>query len=248
MVFMSVYPTHPTEAIYSAAVYSALLIVLFSLWLWLELTDPAAKGGMACPCFAATRYWNNDACEWQPKSRNGQISPGFEITKSTKLTNQTIVRYDAATKKRIKGLDHFCKWLNTPVGYRNYPHFFAMVVLCNVQMLYTLAISITALAAWGASAYIWAWVLWIAIACGCIVLNYFGFDLMFYHVYLMRRGISTYDDIFEKAQKRTKARKAAALEKKNQKGPDVSVVLLDRCCNGAIQFVPFMDIYMRWVS
>ena len=65
-----------------------------------------------------------------------------------------MVRYDAATKKRIKGLDHFCKWLNTPVGFRNYPHFFTLVVLCNVQVVYTLAISIVALAAWGASAYV----------------------------------------------------------------------------------------------
>ncbi len=59
----------------------------------------------------------------------------MKITPETKVTNQRVVRYDAATKKRVRGLDHFCKWLNTPVGFRNYPHFFTLVVLCNVQVV-----------------------------------------------------------------------------------------------------------------
>jgi hypothetical protein len=210
LLFLSVFPTHPTEAIVVASVYSALLAAMVPLWLWLECTDPAAAGGCACPCFSANRYWNSEACEWQPTSRRGRVAPDFEVKASTKVSNQRVVRYDAATKKRVKGLDHFCKWLNTPVGFRNYPHFFLLMVLCNVQMLLSLAISITALAAWGASAFVWAWVLWIVNACGCVVLLYFGFDLLFYHFYLLRRGISTYDDIFEKAQKKVAARKLAA--------------------------------------
>ena len=257
LIFSTVYPTNPVEAIAAAAVYSALLVVMLILWLWLELTNPAAPGGCACPCFKEDRFWNSKACEWQPNGRNGRIAPDFEIKPSTKKTNQLVVRYDAATKKRVKGLDHFCKWLNTPVGFRNYPHFFVLVVLCNVQVcwcqdemtiatnalaaalrlppcaydhasrlllaqvVYTLAVSIAALAAWGASAYIWAWVLWILNAVGCCVLIYFGFELLFYHVYLMRRGISTYDDIFEKAQKRTLARKQAAKQKAGVKAASV---------------------------
>jgi len=209
LIFTSLDAAHVVHAYAAAACYSGLLLVMIILWLWLELTDPAAPGGCACPCFKADRYWNSQACEWQPTGRNGRIAPDFEIKPGTKKTNQLVVRYDAATKKRVKGLDHFCKWLNTPVGFRNYPHFFVLVVLCNVQVIYTFCISITALAAWGASAHIWAWVLWILNACGCGVLIYFGCDLMFYHCYLMRRGISTYDDIFEKAQKRTQARKRA---------------------------------------
>ena len=214
MIFLSVYPTHPTEAIGAAAVYSALLLVMFPLWLWLELTDPATDGGTGCPCFKDKRYWNKEACEWQPKSRSDKIAPSFEITKTTKVTNMYTRGYDAATKKWVIGFDHYCKWLNTSIGLKNYAQFFTLMVLCNVQMLYSFAISIVALAAWGANAYIWAWVFWILNGCGCIVLLYFGFDLLFYHFYLMRRGISTYWDLFEKAQKKKKARQRAQAEVK----------------------------------
>ena len=35
-----------------------------------------------------------------------------------------------SSNKCVEGMDHFCKWLNTSVGTRNYPYFAMFVVCC----------------------------------------------------------------------------------------------------------------------
>jgi len=46
---------------------------------------------------------------------------------------QKTVRYCAVCHKRVPGLDHHCTWLNTCIGKRQYPAFFALVLIGTVM-------------------------------------------------------------------------------------------------------------------
>lgn len=64
------------------------------------------------------------------------IDPASEGTCTVAaFKGETEMRYDREMGKKIPGLDHHCKWLNTGIGRRNYLIFFALIVLIFVLWL-----------------------------------------------------------------------------------------------------------------
>jgi hypothetical protein len=124
--------------------------------------------------------------------------------------------------KKIPGLDHHCKWLNTGIGRRNYLIFFALVslifVLWSGQWIVGLLVLIfsaieenddpsNASVRMGAGGYI-------AVALHQCTVAFFLFhvgQLILFHRMLQRTGQSTYGYMAAAAKKRTAARKAARL-------------------------------------
>lgn len=180
LVATTIIPTHFQEGVVLMVVYSLLLVAILSLWLPLELIDPASEGGCAYPCFK----------EAQQK-----------------------VRWDAVSRKRVRGLDHYCKFLNTPIGARNYPMFFALVIVGCLQFMFqgiTGLVAVSVLFKW--SDNIWQVSLWFLNSAACAGILYPAFELFFFHIYLMRNNMSTYDYLIEEAKKRKVTRKAKKAE------------------------------------
>mmetsp|Transcript_5496 Transcript_5496/g.7554 ORF Transcript_5496/g.7554 Transcript_5496/m.7554 type:complete len:298 (+) Transcript_5496:109-1002(+) len=57
-------------------------------------------------------------------------------------------RYCGSCRKTIPGLDHHCTWLNTCVGVRNYPYFFALAISGAVHLGIQVVVGLCAVAVW----------------------------------------------------------------------------------------------------
>lgn len=131
---------------------------------------------------------------------------------------QQKVRFDAVSRKRVRGLDHYCKFLNTPIGARNYLMFFILVILGCVQFTFqaiTGVVAVSVLLDWSNNMLqVSLWLFSTVAAAGVL---YPSFDLLFFHIYLMRRNISTYDYLVEEAKQRNLAKRAKRAEDAKRK-------------------------------
>ena len=122
-------------------------------------------------------------------------------------------RYCAMTRKTVPGMDHYCKWMNTAIGERNYVGFFSVVSLSTV--LFTIQIisgigMLTFLNTTGEMVAGTELVLaLLCIACGCPALMAYG-TLLTFHLYLIKRQFGTYDFLIERAAKRREKKKGPA--------------------------------------
>jgi len=63
---------------------------------------------------------------------------------------QQKARYCAICNKQVLGLDHHCTWLNTCVGKRSYPAFFALVTIGTFMYWFHVIVYILILTVWDA--------------------------------------------------------------------------------------------------
>jgi hypothetical protein len=155
--------------------YTAAVLIGFTSWLCISLIDPSVDGDKACAC------------------------PCMKIT-------QAQSRYCQVCRKTTVGLDHHCTWLNTCVGKKNYPHFFLVVLSFAVAYCLQFVMSILLITSWqeeGQSVGVFAAMIVLIV---CLVPFITGFMLLlFFHIYLMFRGIGTYDFLADRKERQMKA-------------------------------------------
>ena len=152
------------------------------------------------------------AAEWIDPSTEGCGGlPCFRATES---------RYDRAMGKKIPGLDHHCRWLNTSIGRRNYGIFFGLICMLLMQYIVQIVVGIALMVkreddlSWWGFVLVSIHVLWSA---SCF---YYDLKLVSFHIELMWRGITSYEWLLRNAQKKTaemKKRRANTRKKKGTK-------------------------------
>ena len=148
--------------------------------------------------------------------------------------------------KCVVGFDHHCVWLNTCIGSKNYPWFFTTVLASALFTITSTVLSIalviesfntpdrisslsyyTPITLHGVQALLLLSVLvflgWTAMVC----------QLGGFHIYLVYRGISTYDFIVEQQQKSTERNKQKELKLlEKQSGITTTTPAANDCCGG----------------
>ena len=148
--------------------------------------------------------------------------------------------------KCVVGFDHHCVWLNTCIGSKNYPWFFTTVLASALFTITSTILSIalviesfntpdrisslsyyTPITLHGVQALLLLSVLvflgWTAMVC----------QLGGFHIYLVYRGISTYDFIVEQQQKSTERNKQKELKLlEKQSGITTTTPKTGDCCGG----------------
>ena len=135
---------------------------------------------------------------------------------------QLKTRYCAVSKKKVPQMDHFCVWMNTTIGSRNYPSFFMVALFSTVLMWFQMGLSIVALVNNSAKEIVVAALVssLFQLLCALLVATPYTTLLMF-HVHLILKQISTFDFLMLRAQKKAALRKALKIaEKKALAGKD----------------------------
>ena len=115
-------------------------------------------------------------------------------------------RYCAVSKKKVPGMDHFCVWMNTAIGTRNYPGFFIVALFSTILYVFQIALSIVSYVQQPSITPII--LSSVNMLCSIGVGGLYSY-LLAGHIYLIWRQISTFDYLMEKAQQRAQKRKAA---------------------------------------
>ena len=124
-------------------------------------------------------------------------------------------RYCAVTRKTVPGMDHYCRWMNTAIGSRNYVGFFSVIftstILFTFQGIFAIIsfilINFTANESGGDN------VVLLTVCCILLFLGSIGGlsshgVLCIFHCYLIRKQFGTYDYLIERSkQKREKMKK-----------------------------------------
>ena len=124
-------------------------------------------------------------------------------------------RYCAVSRKKVPGMDHFCVWMNTAIGRRNYPAFFIVALFSVLLYAFQIALSVVAYAR-HAPAAVPVVLSTVNLLCAGGVGGLYAY-LLAGHCYLIWRQISTFDYLMEKAKQRAEKRKAA----KRAQGEDI---------------------------
>ena len=112
-------------------------------------------------------------------------------------------------------MDHFCVWMNTTIGSRNYPSFFMVALFSTVLMWFQIGLSIVALVNNSAKEIVVATLVssLFQLVCALLVATPYTTLLMF-HVHLIIKQISTFDFLMLRAQKKAALRKALKIAEK----------------------------------
>jgi len=154
------------------------------------------------------------------------IDPATEGCGGMPCFKHTESRYDREMGKKIPGLDHHCKWLNTAIGRRNYGIFFGLISMLFVQYLLQFAVGVGILIVYAKDDLpVWGSVL-VAIhelwgACNC----WFTLNLVLFHVELMYKGITSYDWMLAAAKAKRQKRKQNRA-KKMEEGAEAGTIAL----------------------
>ena len=109
------HPSTAISAVVCGLLAGALQLGVFILWLLVEWLDPdGVKDWSAARCICPMPCYLQE-----PNGKFGQRT----------------VRWDRNMGKRIVGIDHWCKWLNTTINIRTYPLFIALVNVAGVQFI-----------------------------------------------------------------------------------------------------------------
>mmetsp|Transcript_9606 Transcript_9606/g.28206 ORF Transcript_9606/g.28206 Transcript_9606/m.28206 type:complete len:232 (-) Transcript_9606:65-760(-) len=112
-------------------------------------------------------------------------------------------------EKCVEGFDHHCKWLNNCVGKANYKYFFMTVTSVLLFLIIHIAYTVYIIAyagvdhsgfredledAYGADFHSAAYLAIVSVlGVVLLILATLVAQLFFFHIYLMRKGITTYD-------------------------------------------------------
>jgi palmitoyltransferase len=137
--------------------------------------------------------------------------------------------------KTVMGLDHHCMWLNTCVGKRNYPIFFALVLFGTLQFAWQAIVSVVAATDWRSDSTAWQTFFWAEAGVSGVIAALM-LSLMGFHLYLILWArVGTYDWLMarqkavnakraERARAR-RARAAAAREAREKAAPSTATEL-----------------------
>jgi palmitoyltransferase ZDHHC1/11 len=166
----------------SIIVFSLLTTVIISCWLFTSLVDSSLPASSTCErIFCGTLY----------------------CFKRANLKT----RYCAVSKKKVPGMDHFCVWMNTAIGSRNYSSFFMVALLSTLLMWFQIVLSVVALVNGASENTTTLVVSIIQLLCSlCVALPYN--TLLLFHVYLICNQTSTFDYLMLRAQHKAAKRKA----------------------------------------
>ena len=171
------------------AVVAALTAVIVAAWVFTSAVDASLPPGSACErVFCGSLY----------------------CFKRANLKT----RYCAVSKKKVPGMDHFCVWMNTAIGARNYPGFFMVALFSVVLYAFQIALSFVSFVQRAPSA-VPVVLSTVHLLCAGGVGGLYAY-LLSGHCYLIWRQISTFDYLMEKAKQRAEERKAAKRSKKNE--------------------------------
>lgn len=170
------------EPMVPRVVYSILCGIVLCSWLYTSTVDSALEPGPLERCFCGTLY----------------------CFKRANLKT----RYCAVSRKKVPGMDHYCVWMNTPVGSRNYTGFFLTVFFSTCLFWFQIGVSIFSIfehsSEWSRSA---------AIAVSVVQALYSGVvagaysTLLAFHIYLICSQTSTFDFLLNRAKRRAQQRK-----------------------------------------
>jgi len=132
---------------------------------------------------------------------------------------QVSTRFCQICRKSVKGLDHHCVWLNTCVGKRNYPLFFALILTGTVLYFYQCAVGCLILFHWNDDVNISLTIFLVfqsvvALMTACLIAS-----LLCFHIYLLFQGVGTYDWLMNRAQeakRRIRERKMKEIRESNE--------------------------------
>jgi len=144
------------------------------------------------------------------------IDPSTEGCGGLPCYRATESRYDRAMGKKIPGLDHHCRWLNTSIGRRNYGIFFSLICSLLVQYVVQIVVGIVLMVTREDDIPAWGFVLISIHELWSATCFYFDLKLVSFHIELMCRGITSYEWILRNAQEKTAEMKRRRAKRKQQ--------------------------------
>ena len=106
-------------------------------------------------------------------------------------------------------MDHFCVWMNTTVGSRNYPGFFLVALFSSLLLWFQMGMSVAAVILNDEPTATTVLLSISQFVCAAAVAAPYSVLLTF-HVYLIVKQISTFDYLMLRAQAKATKRKALA--------------------------------------
>ena len=171
-----------TTLLLSIIIFTSLTTFIVSAWIFTSYVDSSVAPSNGCErCFCGMLYCFKRA--------------------------QLKTRYCAVSKKKVPGMDHYCVWMNTAIGARNYPGFFLVALLSTLLLWFQIIISIVGLMSAKATTMIITFSV-VQLLCSIGVASPYT-TLLFFHLYLICKQTSTFDYLMNQAKLKAKKRKAA---------------------------------------
>ena len=143
-------------------------------------------------------------------------------------------RYCAVTRKSVPGMDHYCRWMNTAIGSRNYVGFFTVISSSTILFIHQGVFSIVSFVTINFSEPGSLSSTNTVLLNVCSVILFLGAlggisshgVLLLFHCYLIKKQFGTYDFLIErsKAKEKTGSRKEESNNKKESESNGGEVV------------------------
>ena len=177
--------TSTSSLFVSILIFSTLTICIVSAWLFTSWVDSSLTPNRCERCFCGTLYCFKRA--------------------------QLKTRYCAVSKKKVPEMDHYCVWMNTAIGSRNYTSFFLVALFSTLLLWFQMVISIFGFTNSNATTITLISSVVQFICAAGLAAPYT--TLLFFHLHLIAKQISTFDYLMQQAKVRAAKRKAMKAEK-----------------------------------
>ncbi|MCD7456815.1 hypothetical protein HAX54_033298 [Datura stramonium] len=165
--------------------YTPLIISAFGLYIWCAAADPADPG-----VFKSKKYLKKLDNKKQVQLKESKLGRHEESSQEQlsedgmfycSLCEVEVFKYSKHCRvcdKCVDQFDHHCRWINNCIGKRNYRKFFTLMVSALLLLMFQWSTGILAVCT------ILAMIATLPLA-----------QLFFFHILLIKKGISTYDYI-----------------------------------------------------